>query len=531
MSPTGNFQIGPKGSPANLFIFSAVAFFILLIACVNYMNLSTARSSERAKEIGIRKVVGAEHSSLVGQFLSESIVFSGIAILGAFAICAAVLLPYAELAGKSFEQADLFTPSMIGLALLLVALVGVLAGSYPALFLSRFKPVSVLKGVFSTSASGTTLRKGLVVFQFGITFALIAGAITVYSQLAYMQSRGLGFDQAQMMTIEYGFDNGINNRTDYVRDTFMAHPSVQSVAFSRTVPGEYFPQAGGMVESIDGEMVSFLVNIFAVNYGYVDHFNLEMAAGRTYDRNYETDLREALVINEAAVRAIGYASNEEAVGKRFSQWGREGFIIGVVKDHNYVSLQEDISPMSLSLMPGSSKFITLKLNSPDMMSTVADMEAIFTDLVPHRPFLNRFLDETFAAQYEAESRFGGILQIFAALAIFIACLGLLGLTAAVTAQRKKEIGVRKVLGASAPSIVVLLSRDFAMLVALAAVVASPLVYFGLNLWLDEFAFRTSLSVWTFVQAGLVALVVAMITMNFQTIKIALSNPVDSLRSE
>lgn len=531
MSPTGNFQAGPKGSPANLVIFSAVAFFILLIACVNYMNLATARSSERAKEIGIRKVVGAEQTSLVSQFLSESIVFSGIAILGAFALGAAALPAYSNLAAKSFVNADLFSPTMLGVAVLIVIVVGILAGSYPALFLSRFKPVSVLKGVFSTSASGTLLRKGLVVFQFGITFALIAGAMTVYSQLNYMQSQGLGFDKDQMMTIEYGFDDAITGRTDFVRSAFMAHPSVKSVAFSRTVPGEYFPQAGGHVENSDGEMMEFLVNLFAVDFGYIEHFGLEMAAGRPYDRNFESDLREALVINEAAVKKAGYGSNEEAIGKRFDQWGREGIIVGVVKDFNYVSLQERISPMSLSLMPGSSKFITLKLSTTDILTTVADMEAIFADLAPHRPFLNRFLDETFGAQYESEDRFGGILRIFAALAIFIACLGLLGLTAAVTAQRKKEIGVRKVLGASAPGIVVLLSKDFAILVALAAILASPVVYFGLNAWLDGFAFRTAVSPWTFVLAALVSLGIAMITMNYHTIKIALSNPVDSLRSE
>ncbi len=531
MSPTGNYQAGPKGAPANLMIFSAVAFFILLIACVNYMNLSTARSSERAKEIGIRKVVGPQRQSLVGQFLSESLVFAGIAIVGAFVLAVAVLPAYAELAAKPFERMDLFDPSILGLAAIIVLVVGLLAGSYPALFLSRFRPVAVLKGVFSTSRGGIILRKSLVVFQFGITFALIAGAITVYSQLNYMQNQSLGFDKDQMMTIEFGFDDAITSRSDFVREAFMAHPAVSSVAFSRTVPGEYFPQAGGRIENVDGEMVQLSVNIYQIDHGYVEHFSLEMAAGRAYSRDYETDLREALLLNEAAVREIGYGSNEEAIGKRFSQWGREGLIVGVVKDFNYVSLQERISPLSLTLSPGSSKFITLKLTSNNMLQTVADMEVIFENLVPHRPFLNRFLDETFDAQYTSEARFSAILEIFAALAIFIACLGLLGLTASVTAQRRKEIGVRKVLGASAPSIVVLLSKDFVRLVLIAAVLATPLVYFGMNQWLDGFAFRTALSPWTFIQAGLVALVIAMITMNYHTIRVALSNPVDSLRSE
>ena len=531
MSPTGNFQIGPKGSPPNLIIFSAVAFFLLLIACVNYMNLSTARSSERAKEIGIRKVVGAEQSSLVGQFLSESFIFASIALVGAFILGAAVLPVYSNMAAIPFEYSHLFQPSMLLLAFVIVLVVGILAGSYPAMVLSRLKPVSVLKGVFATSTSGTLLRKSLVVFQFGITFALIAGSITVYSQLNFMQSQRLGFDKEQMMTIEYGYDDAINGRLDFVRESFMAHPAVQSVAFSRSVPGEYFPQAGGYLENRDGEMVEFLVDIYEIDFGFVEHFNLEMAAGRSYQKTYETDLNEALVINEAAVRKMGFASNEEAIGQRFSQWGREGLVIGVVKDFNYVSLQERISPLSLSLSPESSKFITLKLGSDDIMSSVADLEAIFAGLAPTRPFLNHFLDEQFAAQYESETRFGGILRIFAALAIFIACLGLLGLTAAVTAQRRKEIGIRKVLGASASGIVILLSKDFAILVALASLLATPVVYFGMNAWLEGFAFRTSLSPWTFVLAGLTALGIAMITMNFHTIKIALSNPVDSLRSE
>jgi len=256
-----------------------------------------------------------------------------------------------------------------------------------------------------------------------------------------------------------------------------------------------------------------------------------MVAGRAYSRDFETDLREALVLNETAVREIGYSTNEEAIGKRFSQWNREGLIIGVVKDFNYVSLQERISPLSLSLSPGSSKFITVKLTTDNMRQTVADMEEIFTVLAPHRPFLNRFLDETFEAQYRTEAQFGSILSIFAFLAIFIACLGLLGLTAAVTAQRQKEIGVRKVLGASAPGIVVLLSKDFARLVLVASLISTPLVYAGMNQWLDGFAFRTNLTAWTFIQAGLIALAIAMVAMNYQTIKAALANPVESLRSE
>jgi putative ABC transport system permease protein len=530
LSPTGNFQAGPKGNRANLTIFSLVAFFILLIACVNYMNLSTARASERAKEIGVRKVMGAQRDSLVGQFLSESLLFAGIAILGAFAIAAAFLPAYAEVAAKPFVRADLFQPHVLGLAAAIVLGVGLLAGSYPALILSRFQPGAVLKGDFSTSRGGTLLRKGLVVFQFAITFALIAGSATVYSQLEYMQSQRLGFDQDRMMTMEFGFDSAINSRMDYVREAFLRHPAVSSVALSRTVPGEYFPQGGGMVESDNGEMVSFGSDVHEVDYDYIEHFNMEMAAGRGYSREFETDLDQALVINEASVRDIGYTSNAEAIGKRFSLWGQEGVIIGVVKDFNYVSLQQKISPLSIRLSPQASKFITVKLNTDDLVGAVADMKGIFATLAPHRPFLNKFLDETIEAQYRAEIRFGGILRIFAGLAIFIACLGLVGLTAAVTSQRRREISVRKVLGASVQGIVVLLAKDFAGLVVIASVIATPIVYVGMSQWLNGFAFRTALSPWTFVQAGLAALAIAMISMNYQTIRAALADPVDSLRS-
>ncbi len=531
LSPTGNFAPGPRGNRANLVIFSAIAFFILLIACVNYMNLSTARSSERAREIGIRKVMGAQRPSLVGQFLAESVVFAGIAIIGAFVLAAVFLPAYSNLAAKNFTTGDLFQPSIIGLAALVVLVVGLLAGSYPALVLSQFQPVSVLKGAYSASKSGTLLRKGLVVFQFGITFALIAGAITAYSQLDYMQSQRLGFDKEQMMTMEFGFDDAILSKLDFTRESFLAHPAVSSVSIARTVPGEYFPQAGSMVETMDGEMIQFGVNIFQVDHEYIDHFGLEMAAGRAYSRNYETDLREALVINEAFAHQIGYPTPEDAIGKRFNQWGREGLIIGVVKDFNYVSLAEEIEPLSLTLSPGSSKFITVKLATDDLITTVADMEELFKGLVPHRPFINRFLDETFDAQYRTESQFGGILSLFAGLAIFIACLGLFGLTAAVAAQRRKEIGVRKVMGASAPKIVYLLSKDFARLVMLAVLIATPIVYFGMNEWLNGFAFRTNVSIWTFLKAGTAALIIAVLTMNYQTIRAALANPVDVLRSE
>lgn len=458
LSPTGNFQPGPKGNPANLMIFSAVAFFILLIACVNYMNLSTARASERAKDIGVRKVMGAQRDSLVGQFLSESLVFAGITILGAFALAALFLPAYAEVAAKSFARADLFQPRVLGLAAGIVLVVGLLAGSYPALILSRFQPGAVLKGAFSTSRSGTLLRKGLVVFQFAITFALIAGTTTVYSQLEYMQNQRLGFDKDRMMTMELGFDEAINSRMDFVREAFLRHPAVSSVALSRTVPGEFFPQGGGEVANASGEMVSFSSDIHEVDYDYIEHFNMEIAAGRAYSREFETDLGNVLVIHQASVREMGYASNAEVIGKRFSLWGQEGVIIGVVKDFNYVSLQEKTSPLSIRLEPRASKFITAKLNTDDLVGAVANMKAIFATPAPHRPFLNRFLDETIEAQYRAETHFGGILRIFAGLAIFIACLGLVGLTAAVTPQRRREISVRKVLGALVPGIAVLLAN-------------------------------------------------------------------------
>ena len=531
-SPTGgSLKPGPTGNPANLVIFSAIAIFILLIACVNYMNLSTARSSERAKEIGIRKVVGAQIQSLIGQFLAESFVFVFIAVGGAFLLAAMTIPAFASLSGKSFTIASLIAPKMLATGVGVALLVGLLAGSYPALILSRFKPVSVLKGSFVMSKSGAALRKGLVVLQFGITFALIAGSITVYSQLDYMQNRGLGFEKEQMMVIDFGFDDAVLDHVENVRETFLKHPSVSKMALARTVPGGYFPQAGTMLEMENGEMELRIFNIFQIGHDYIPHFGLEMVAGRAYSRDFESDLQEALVVNEAAVRDMGYASAEEAVGKRFAQWGREGVIVGVAKDFHYQSLQSRIEPLSLSLSPQSTKLIVLKLSGDNIVEAVEDLKATYASIVPHRPFLYRFLDEAFDSQYRAETRFGTILSVFSSLAIFIACLGLLGLTAAVTVQRQKEIGVRKVLGASAGRIVVLLSKEFAILVVLAALLATPLVYIGMTSWLDGFAFRTSMSVWTFVQAGSTALAIAMFAMNYQTIRAALANPVDSLRSD
>ncbi|TDE18530.1 ABC transporter permease [Dyadobacter psychrotolerans] len=515
------------GSINNVYIFSVVALFILLIACINFVNLTTARSVERAKEVGIRKVVGAPKSLLAKQFISESILVCLIAFVFSLALSSALLPLFNTLSGKIISQGIFYDLPFVGALFLAAIVIGILAGLYPALVLSSFEPVVVLKGRFTTSFKGILLRKGLVTLQFGISIALIIATIVVYTQMDFMRTRDLGFTKDQMLIINTEGDP----KRDAFRNSISEVSGVKSTATSSSVPGGGNPGAYSELENKSGDMQIANLDLYFVDFDYVPQFNLKMAAGRAFSREFGTDTTQAMLINEAAVKLLGYNSPEQAVGKRFRQWGREGKIVGVIKDFHYRSLQEKITPLTMRIEPRSSDLVSVKIDGENMKETIAAIENRWKTTMPERPFSYYFMDEFFDRQYRSEERFEKLFFNFSILAIFISCLGLLGLASYSTMQRTKEIGVRKVMGASVGSIVGLLSKDFLKLVLIAFVIASPLAYYGMFKWLEKFAYRTDIKWWVFLTAAVLSFIIAFATVSFQSIKAALMNPVKSLKSE
>jgi len=406
-----------------------------------------------------------------------------------------------------------------------------LAGAYPALALSAFKPVVILKGKFSSSSKGALLRKGLVVFQFTISIVLIVGTLVVYNQLNYMRNQPLGFEKNQMLMMDFGNDDNVIKDYQSIKNEFKAIPNVLSVAISHGLPGVGSANAHSAFENRQGEMQPLNLNMYDVDYDFIPVYKMKIIAGRPFSTAFPTDSTKATVINEATVKLLGYTSPNDAIGKKFSQWGRDGKIIGVVKDFHYRSLQENVEPLNMRINPSNARIFTLKIASKNIPATVAAVESKWKALIPQRPFNYIFVDQNFNKQYAGEERFGKLFLYFATLAIFISCLGLLGLASYSTLQRKQEIGIRKVLGASIPGIVNMLSKEFLILVLIAAVIAFPLSWFGMHSWLRDFAYRINISWVVFAIAGTLAFLIAIATVSFQAIKAALSNPVNSLRSE
>jgi putative ABC transport system permease protein len=525
-------QPGPTGSRLNIYLFICIAFFIMLIGCINFMNLSTARSLERAKEVGIRKVLGVRPRSLMWQFLFESIVMSVAAAMIAVILARPGISLIETLSGKDLSFVNFFNPRMIIYMLLFAVIVGIIAGIYPAWFLSGFKPIAVLKGKFNPSGEGISLRKALVVFQFTLSIALIAGTIIVYSQLKFLNRKDLGFQKDQMLIIDFEGDGKVEENIEPIKKALADQPGVVSVAASRAVPGEFLPNAGSQVEGPDGQMRDQGPFIYEIDFDFIPTYKIPLIAGRNYNRSYTTDSAQSMVLNESAAKMFGYEKPADIVGKKFSQWGRTGTVIGVVKDFNFKSLHQAVEPLTLRYgYPGDLNRISVSVKGDNVQTTIARLKKTWDQMAPQRPFMYHFLDESFSAQYEADQHFGQLFTFFACLAICIACLGLFGLSTFMAQQRVKEIGVRKVLGSSISGIVMLLSKEFIQLILVAIVIAIPLCWWAMHQWLQGFAYRITIGPVVFIEAGVVALSVALITMAWQTVKAAMSNPIDSLRNE
>ncbi len=516
-----------RGNIHNVYIFSVIAVFILLIACINFVNLTTARSTERAKEVGIRKVVGAGKIQLTRQFIGESVIISLIAFLFTLLFTALLLPGFNRLAGKIISPGIFSNINNILVLLMASIMIGILAGCYPALILSAFKPIVVLKGRFATGTRGILLRKGLVVTQFTISIALIIATLVVYNQMSYMRNFDLGFKKDQMLVID---SQGDSSQTAF-KEALKAIPGVSGVTMGSSVPGIGWFTAYSEIENKNGDLQIANLNLFFVDFDYIPQYKIKVVAGRPFSRDFGTDTTQAMIMNEAAIKMFGYSSPQQALGRRFKQWGREGRIIGVIKDFHYTSLQQEVKPLTMRIEPNSFDHVSVNVTGANLPATIAAIEKTWKTMIPNRPFSYSFLDEAFDEQYRGEERFGKLFLNFAVLAIFISCMGLLGLASYSTMQRTKEIGIRKVMGASVGNIIHLLSKDFLKLVAISFVVAAPVAWFMMDRWLRDFAYRTNIGWWVFMAAGLLALVIAVTTVSFQAVKAAIANPTRSLRTE
>ena len=518
-----------SGSMTNVYVFSIIGVFILLIAGINFVNLTTARSTERAREVGIRKVVGAERRQLTSQFLGESVILCLIAFVLSVGVCAALLSSFNFLAGKTVSTGIFYHPSYILTLLGIGVGIGLLAGIYPALVLSAFHPIVVLRGRFASGTRGLLLRKGLVISQFTISIGLIVATLLVGSQLNYMRNQELGFSKDQELVLDTHGDP----HWDALKQEIKGLPGVVSVAMSSNTPGSGAMNAYTIIQNQKGEMQVCSPDLFFVDYEFIPQYQMKVIAGRAFSRAFGADTTQTLILNEAAVRMLGYHKPQDALGRDFSQWGRKGKIIGVVKDFHYESLQTVIRPLSMRIEPEDCGEMSVKVSTTNLKRTIAGIEKSWHTIIPTRPFSYSFVDEMFDQQYRTEDRFGRLFLYFSVLAIFISCLGLLGLAWYSTTQRTKEIGVRKVLGASVGGIVGLLSKDFLWLVGIAFLVATPVSFWLMKRWLDGFYYRIHIwsEWWIFVLAGLGALAIALFTISFQAVKAAIANPVNSLRSE
>lgn len=526
-------EIEENGSIQRVYIFSIIAVFILVIACINYMNLSTARSVLRAKEIGIRKVIGAQRKEIIRQFLSESVLVTWIALL--FAVIATwALLPFInQLSGLSLAFSSLFSYQILTIILLLPFVIGLVSGIYPALFMSSFIPVKVLKGVLKVGSGGISFRKVLVVLQFSISIMLIIATTVVFEQLHYIQQKSLGFNKEHIINTAYV--GTLTNQFESFRQELLKNPAIREIGRSSRIPsGRLLDDQNAQVMQ-GGTMAPIKIDLkyITTDYGFIPTYGMQMEAGRNFSRAFLNDTAN-FIINETAVQQLGWKTPQNALGKDISYGGVKGKVIGVVHDFHFESLHQKIIPLLFQLPPPKSGYygnISIKIDGNNISSAIGTIKDTWSKYLPNVPFDYTFLDEKFQKLYNSEQQQGRLFTIFSCLAIFIACLGLFGLSAFTISQRVKEIGVRKVLGASIPQIVMELSKDFLKLVLISAIIALPVAGVFMHKWLLDFAFRINLNWWVFVMAGVIALIIAFITISFQSIKAAMANPVKSLRSE
>ena len=518
------------GDIAYVYIFSAVAFFILLIASINYMNLSTARSMKRAREVGIRKVMGSHRRQIIIQFLTESMIYTLISLLISVILVLALIPFYNDLLDKAISSDFLLNPVILVSLIGIVVFVAILSGSYPSFFLSSFKPVEVLKINSGSKGGSSIVRKLLVILQFGISVTMIISTWIVYDQLNYMREKDLGFDKDQVIRIGM-FTQEMRDKVEVLRNELKKSNSIVEVGSATTSPGSGFGKNLINVENDEGEMVERGIDLYGIDYYYIPTLGFEILEGRNFSRDVSSDTSQAVIVTESMAKRMNW---DNALGKKF-QFGtseEDPFVevVGVIKDYHHSSLYEVIEPF-LFYLRLNNHIVHIKLNSDDISQALQEVEVAWKSVFPNRPLEYTFLDEEFEEQYANDQRRSVIFSIFSILTIVIACLGLLGLASFTTEQRTKEIGIRKVVGANIGTIVFMISKDFLILIGISIVLAIPIAYIFMDKWLQNFAYQTEINYITFVSAALLAIFITLSTISFHTIKAAISNPVKALREE
>ncbi len=528
LHPLGN-EHEAQGDMRSVYIFSAIALFILLIACINFMNLATARSEIRAREVGMRKVLGSRQRQLVAQFVGESILMAIMATFIAIVLIELILPSFNAIAHRElavdYRSNWPFVAGLLGLTLF----VGVLAGSYPAFFLAAIQPLEVLKSRTGAGLRNFLSRKVLVVFQFSISIILIIGTLVVYRQLDFMRNKKLGFNQEQVVVVPIK-NAALLSQRKTLKNALLQNSTISRVTFTSRYPG--IGTWGTVARRQDRPEVQVTdMKVFLADFDYIETLGITLAAGRSFSQQMDADTTRDLVLNETAVRALGWTP-EEAVGKTIDYFdNRNGTIVGVVKDFHFQTLHMGMQPLLLTLAPEGYGYAMMRIAAHDLGRTLDEIKRIWIGFAPEWPFDYLFLDDNFGKQYRAEQRMGKIFGAFGAIAIVIACLGLFGLASFTAGRRTREIGIRKVLGATASGIVHLLSREFVKLVLIANLLAWPVAYLIMNQWLQDFAYRVGINWWVFALAGGLALIIALLTVSTQAIKAALANPVEALRYE
>lgn len=518
---------GNGGNIAYVYTFSIIGLFILLIAIVNYINLATARSASRAREIGVRKAVGSLRRQLIGQFLAESTLLTMLALLLSL-LLTRLILPFFNAVSAKSLSIDLWHPQTLGLLVGFGLLIGLVSGLYPAFVLARFNPVMVLKGVFSSSRNGLVLRKSLVVLQFTISIIMIAGTLVVYQQLQYMQHTQLGFNKEQVIALSLKSQT-VQQSVGVLKERLRQSSVIEGVSLTGgSVGGDMNNKTTFSFYATSGKEQPVSTEYFSVDHDFLDVLQIGLKEGRNFSPDLASDSAGAVLVNEAMLNRLGWKDRTAGLVE-FNE--KRIPIAGVIRDFHLRSLRNKIEPLVLVLHEDRGDKLLIRVRPQNVASALASVENTYKTINPGQPFEYTFLDQTFADQYRADERKGNLFLAFSGMAIFIACLGLFGLATFTAEQRRKEIGVRKVLGASVTSVVTLLSKDFLKLVIIAILIASPLAWWAMNRWLEDFAYRVAVSWWVFGLAGLLAVIVALLTVSFQSIRAAVVNPVKSLRSE
>jgi putative ABC transport system permease protein len=525
---------GPNGDGKTVYLLLGVAFFIVIIAWINYTNLATARAITRAREVGVRKAVGSQRKQLVFQFLSESALLNGIALVLSLLIVLIAIPGFNKLSGQQISF-SLFGQGRFWLSLAVLFIAGVfLSGLYPAFVLSGFKPIEVLKGNMGSTKQNAVLRKSLVVFQFATSLFLLIGTVTVYKQIQYMRKQSLGINLDQTLVVsppDVGIDSTYPKKMTAFKEALIQYPSIKDVTVSTSIPGEPVGWNAGGIKLVGAdENTQKQYRVIGVDYDYMKTYGLKLIAGRIFSKNFGTD-DSAVIFNRKAAEQLGFNKPEEALNKRIDFWGRVYTIVGVTENFHQQSLREAYEPLILRLIPGVNGYLSVKTNGAQASNTIGIVKSAWDKFFPGNTFDYFFLDDHFNDQYKSDQRFGQVFLLFTSLAILVACMGLFALASFTTLQRTKEIGIRKVLGASVFNILKLLYREFALLLLIAFVISVPLSWLTSSNWLQGYAFRINMHWMFFLLPFIFMIVIAFLTVSFQTIKAATANPVKSLRSE